>query len=173
MRQDRVQRLTPPHAGLIHREGESQDLPQPGSIEVPAFIDHRNDLCEPIKVGALCRAEGIPPEERYHLSCKVGVISYHQHVGSVTDTTLVVRLDVSTSQHISNQRQHMLITIVLGDVELRNHLPLQPRGGITLDRHVETTFSVDKTRNVVADLLVWPSLLIACTHRIVTSLISS
>src|SRR3972149_4056454 len=58
--------------------------------------------------------------------------------------------------------------VVMKAVEFRNHLPFHPRGRITLHRHVETPFSVDDPRDVVSDLLIWPSLLITCAHRVVT-----
>ena len=82
----------------------------------------------------------------------------------------MIRFKVSTSQDLANQLEDMLIAIVLGYVELRNHLPLPSRARILLNRDMEAAFSVDKPRHVVTELLVWPSLLIACTHRIITSI---
>src|SRR5579872_2354581 len=67
----------------------------------------------------------------------------------------------------------MLIAVVLRDVELRNHLPLPPRARILLNRDVEASFPVDEPSHIVADRFVWSSLLITCTHRVVTSISGS
>ena len=68
-----------------------------------------------------------------------------------------------------DQPQNVLVPIVLGDVELRNHLPLPPRARISLNRDVKAAFSIHEPRHVVAEPFVWPSLLIARTGRIVTA----
>ncbi len=55
-------------------------------------------------------------------------------------------------------------------MEFGNHLDSHSREPTALNRDVETSFPVDKTRDVLTEPRVWPFLLIVCTQRIITLL---
>ena len=157
-----------PDTASVHLEGASQNLSQPFRAEMPACPHHVDDPGELLKICPLGGAQLILAKERHHLRHQVGAVSYHQDVGFVAGVS-VIRLEISTSENAANQLEYMLITVVLRDMELRNHLPLPSRARISLNRDMEASFTVDEPSGVVADRFVWPSLLIACTHHIVTS----
>jgi len=49
-------------------------------------------------------------------------------------------------------------------MELRNYLQSQPREPASLKCYVEAPFTIDEPRHVVTAPVVWPFLLMICTH---------
>ncbi len=87
-----------------------------------------------------------------------------QHIRVIVRPSVVLS-DRSTTNLPPYQVKNLESSDVLTDAELWDELPTATRTGVPLDRHMKTTFSVYKPR----DIRVQPFLLIDRTCRIFTS----
>jgi len=148
---------------VIHAPSNLQDGFQSCRREMLFLVELSHNRGKLFKIVAFCGAKWISLKERDNLFHEVFARSHHKHPGFVVWFVAVVRLQIATTQRIAYQLQHMFIAFVLGDVQFWNDLPTQFRTGITLDGYMEAAFAVHKPSDVVAQTLIWPSLLIACT----------
>jgi hypothetical protein len=120
-----------------------------------------DDLGELLEFRLLGREEWISFEEGDHTLDERSAIPDDEHEGSVASA---VRLDVATTQLLSDQVEHLSSVAILADVELGNELKSDAAGSIALHQDREAPFSVVVTR----DVAVQPFLLIVRTRHVVT-----
>ena len=82
----------------------------------------------------------------------------------------MVRGDLTAPKELAKSLQDRYVPLVLNRAELRKDLPADPHRGLPIHADEETSLSIDESDNPVG---TQPFLLVVCTGRIVTRLMST
>ena len=110
---------------------------------------HPGNFAELFKIAPFLSVQRISLEKRYHFYKQVLSISYYIHKRFIPFALGVIGFYITTTKSLLNGFQNFFLMPVLVDVKFWNSLPTDSHIFVFLKCHVEATFSIDKTRNIV------------------------
>ena len=149
----------------IHLTGQLSNPSQPLLSQVIASLHEADHLGEAIEAPSLHRPQWIRFEERHH---SFGQLSDSPNAEFLAIT--VIDGDLSAAEETSELLEEGDIPLMLYHAELWKDLPANRHRGLPIDTDEEASLSIDETNHPLGTQAF---LLVVCTDRIVTHLLST